>query len=152
MTTLGDASSHIHDGQPPRGMHIKMVWPWLGWLAVASYRSRARSICVNAVSPPWVLDPEQAGHGCERRVAASVAAQAYVRAVETPVTGLRSGAARRGPADLRLGWRRRSGSQSGSWAATSRPPPAFTPLTSGFTTMVGTGQGDASASTRAGIL
>ena len=55
---------------------------------------------------------------------ASVAAQAHVRAVETPVIGLRSGAARRGPADPRLGWRQRSGSQSGSWAATSRPPPA----------------------------
>ena len=55
---------------------------------------------------------------------ASVTAQAYVRAVETLITGLRSGAARRGPADLRLGWRQRSGSQSGSWAATSRPPPA----------------------------
>jgi NAD(P)-dependent dehydrogenase (short-subunit alcohol dehydrogenase family) len=47
-----------------------------------------RGIRVNVVSPPWVSETlSRLGMEGEGGLPASVVAQAYVRAVETPVTG-----------------------------------------------------------------
>ena len=47
-----------------------------------------RAIRVNAVSPPWVSGTlSKLGMEATAGLAASVVARAYVRAVETPVTG-----------------------------------------------------------------
>jgi hypothetical protein len=108
-----------------------------------------RGIRVNVVSPPWVSETlSKLGMEAKGGLPASVVAQAYVRAVETPVTGqviepaqVSRGSRSRQPPDAspsllpdqaRLPGPRRSPAESPShrFAATSsafRPPAFHTP-------------------------
>jgi NAD(P)-dependent dehydrogenase (short-subunit alcohol dehydrogenase family) len=84
VVTSGQASRSPSPGSGA----ISLVNAGLEGFMRAAALEAPRAIAVNAVSPPWVSETlSRLGMDAEGGLPASVVARAYVRAVETPVTG-----------------------------------------------------------------